>query len=134
MRHLFLRKTFRPSGIALRHIPYQLQLPRHAAKKEIPGPTGPGISFLVAEAGSEPATFGVSLRASCGARLGLRQARPPWPCRPLRPKNLPASATGGGRIFCPTSPPVVLITRGAQKNRSTRWLTDLVVYGAQKNT
>ena len=38
---------------------------------------------------------------SCGARHGRRRAQPPRPSRPLRQKILPASATGGGRIFCP---------------------------------
>ena len=40
-------------------------------------------------------------RPSCGARRGHRRTQPPRPCRPLRQKILPASATGGGRIFCP---------------------------------
>ena len=38
---------------------------------------------------------------SCGARRGHRRAQPPRSCRPLRQKILPASAAGGGRIFCP---------------------------------
>ncbi len=42
-------------------------------------------------------------RPSCGARRGHRRAQPPWPCRPLRQKILPASAAGGGRDQIPAN-------------------------------
>ena len=54
---------------------------------------------------------------SCGARRGLRGTQSARPCRSLRQKILPASAAGGGRIFCPRlsalgSKPPVSKTKG----------------------
>ena len=63
---------------------------------------------------------------SCGARRGLRGTQSARPCRPLRQKILPASAAGGGRIFCPrlsalgSKPPVSKMKGPAPKCGSFR--------------
>ena len=77
---------------------------------------------------------------SCGARLGLRRTAPPRPCRPLRQKILPASAAGGGRIFCLTSfahrshipKPWLKPYPQAIKNSCSKWMAVFYWHGVPK--
>ena len=67
------------------------------------GPHSKEWGLLVAETGLEPATSGLSLRASCGARKNLRTIRPLDFFDRCANALLAVSAAGGARGRFPTS-------------------------------